>query len=241
MAASRSIPADDIDRMLERYLGLVDEYTKLRASLTALQTSIYQNIARANFSAERGVRYGQDLFDERMQRSRSLKITQGEAGTPSFEVTPYEEIQESSQEDDKHEVDDSEVVDEQDNEKEKPHKSHDPLRWFGILTPMTLRQAQSQAIKAVEQIIPKLVTINAEMADVEIRVRRARKKRAKAEAAAVKQLTEEVKKVTLKEEAVLPSDKSATSHEKQPAPNDEKEAVNEDVTGGIQRRVDLIS
>jgi len=205
MAVPTGIPADDIDGLLQRYLGLLEDYTKLRASLTALQAIIYQDIARANFSAERGVRYGQDLYDERMQRSRDLNIIRGENGTPIFEVTAQETRGNDSQEDMKHEANEADVDDEAEKEEEKPRKSNDPLRWFGILTPMPLRQAQSRSIEAVEQIIPRLVSVDAEMADVEIRVRRARKRRAKAEAAAVKQLAGDVEKVTLEEKSAAPA------------------------------------
>lgn len=41
--------------------------------LTLLQ--VYQQIARANFSADRGIRYGEDLYDARMQASRLCRIT----------------------------------------------------------------------------------------------------------------------------------------------------------------------
>jgi hypothetical protein len=68
-----------------------------------------------------------------------------------------------------------------DNSRKKPNRTADPLRWFGILTPLPLRQAQSHAIQAVEDIIPRLATLSAEMARVELEVRRARKRRAKAE------------------------------------------------------------
>jgi hypothetical protein len=62
-------------------------------------------------------------------------------------------------------------------------KPKDPLRMFGILTPQALRLAQGGAIKMVEDIVPKLVQVDAEMKEVEIKIRRARKVRAKAEAA----------------------------------------------------------
>ena len=62
-------------------------------------------------------------------------------------------------------------------------KPKDPLRMFGILTPQALRLAQGEAIKMVEEIVPKLVQVDAEMKEVEIKIRRARKFRAKAEAA----------------------------------------------------------
>ena len=54
-----SIPGQShIDTLLERYLGLIDEYSQLREDLSRLQRGMFQDIARANFSAERGVRYG---------------------------------------------------------------------------------------------------------------------------------------------------------------------------------------
>ncbi|KAK4106846.1 hypothetical protein N658DRAFT_491470 [Parathielavia hyrcaniae] len=62
-------------------------------------------------------------------------------------------------------------------------KAADPLRWFGILTPLPLRQAQGHAIQAVEDVIPRLATLSVEMGLVELEVRRARKRRAKAEKA----------------------------------------------------------
>jgi hypothetical protein len=62
-------------------------------------------------------------------------------------------------------------------------KPKDPLRMFGILTPQALRLAQGGAINMVEEIVPKLVQVDAEMKEVEIKIRRARKFRAKAEAA----------------------------------------------------------
>jgi hypothetical protein len=53
---------------------------------------------------------------------------------------------------------------------------------FGILTPQALRLAQGGAIKMAEDVVPKLVSIDAEMKEVEIKIRRARKQRAKVEA-----------------------------------------------------------
>ena len=65
---------------------------------------------------------------------------------------------------------------------EKSTRQKDPIRMFGILTPQALRLAQKEAIQMVEDIVPKLVSIDAEMKEVEIKIRRARKHRAKAEA-----------------------------------------------------------
>ncbi|KAI1282439.1 hypothetical protein F5Y07DRAFT_239664 [Xylaria sp. FL0933] len=274
-----------IEDLLERYLHLLHDYTTLREELTALQTGMYQNIARANFAAERGLRFGQDYYDDRMQASRRLVI--------SCDSQDQDQAQASSENQDRKTVMPSSIVTsfavidlaatvvrtpaligddpEAKNEAPNPHphpspkagaeaesaeqsapniekvrsaptpletdaaaaaqprdrnggtttgeqhppnssppsppppplpevaekekgtgtaatlqkkKSNDPLRWFGLLTPMPLRQAQAQSIRAVEHVIPRLATLDAEMAAVEIEVRRARKRRAKAEAAA---------------------------------------------------------
>ncbi|KAI3344084.1 hypothetical protein F4824DRAFT_32588 [Ustulina deusta] len=255
---------DHIDGLLERYLHLLHGYTSLREELTALQTGMYQNIARANFAAERGVRFGQDYYDDRMQASRRLAISynnQGNARTqdPSMSqdrenpvvldgvVTSFTVIDPAAVYVPASTVEDPGVSVEVPNPDPRPaagvdagsveqsatkstkievrsaptsssrtdvdaqprsnagdtagectnsspppiaekgtvtsQKSNDALRWFGLLTPMPLRQAQTQSIRAVEHVIPRLASLNAEMAAVEIEVRRARKRRAKAEAA----------------------------------------------------------
>ncbi|KAK3340171.1 hypothetical protein B0H65DRAFT_251289 [Neurospora tetraspora] len=264
-SASQSSAEDynaQIDALLTRYLHLLDEYTTLRSSLSSLQAGMYQSLARANFAAERGVRYGKEYFDERMVASRRVRVggagkgdkederggggEDEEKAMVEFRVVKVDEegnevvVKEKEEEVDvdvdvdvnakkqnnknakegetgkKEETDAEEVVvgkeaeedvtqradtttttspdkasgtpsnpnDDSDTPEDKANKikkiRNDPLRWFGLLTPLPLRQAQTQAIQAVEQIIPRLVTVNAEMAQVEIEVRRARKRREKA-------------------------------------------------------------
>ncbi|RYP67296.1 hypothetical protein DL771_007314 [Monosporascus sp. 5C6A] len=204
-----------IDALLERYLHLLHEYTALREQLNALQAGMYRDIARANFAAERGMRYGSDHYDERMRASCRVAITT--ATTTSFETITWEEEEEpdttpptpapapsaglppgtaagpssdggASEAEEEMKGDGVGVAEDAAKahrpEKKKEMRRRDPVRWFGLLTPMALRQAQAQSIRAVEQVIPRLVSVNAEMARVEIEVRRARKKRAKAEVAA---------------------------------------------------------
>ncbi|KAF4123238.1 hypothetical protein GMORB2_6788 [Geosmithia morbida] len=172
-----------IDALLERYLILLDEYTTLRSRLVRLQSSVHQSIARANFSAERGLRYGQDQYDGRMKASRVLEIEglDGDAAqVPSFKaVKVKEEAEQQQAEGSKQEGEEKEAEEEEDRRKKK-NTSNNPLRWFGVLTPMPLRDAQARSIEAVDQVIPQLVSLSAEMSSLEIQVRRARKKRAKA-------------------------------------------------------------
>ncbi len=173
--------SDAIDTLLERYLILVHEYTELRAQLTALQVGMYQNIARANFAAERGMRYGQDFYDQRMQALRRLEI--GTLPSNAFAVKRLDQEASVSQEPEPDAEEGATEGKDQESSTASVANLKDPLRWFGLLTPMPLRQAQGQSVQAIEEVIPKLVSVNAEMAQVEIEVRRARKKRAKAEAA----------------------------------------------------------
>lgn len=198
-SAMASVDTGYIDQLLERYLALLDEYTTLRGSLSRVQSSVYQHLARANFSAERGFRFGADHYDERMQASRVVTIhhqDDGDFTTPRFRVirvTDDTDVEAESKSPSSatsngagSPPDQAQAQEEGESEiktKPKIRKGGDPLRWYGILAPMPLRQAQSEAIKAVEDIIPRLATVNAEMESLEIAVRRARKKRAKAEAA----------------------------------------------------------
>ncbi|KAL7898551.1 hypothetical protein HDV63DRAFT_355266 [Trichoderma sp. SZMC 28014] len=205
-----------IDSLLERYLSLIDEYSRLREDLTKLQTGVYQNIARANFTSERGMRYGQDHYDERMRALRVLDIELAEDNVPNFtmknvdppvdgaagDADKSQEEAEKSNDSKQDETEKEETADttnvretpadhteEQLNDKEKDEENkakkptHNPLHWFGILAPQPLRTAQALSIQAVEEAIPRLVSVNAEMEHVEIEIRRAKKKRAKAMAA----------------------------------------------------------
>lgn len=194
---------DYIDALLERYLSLLDEYTRLRTRLSTLQSDVFHGIARANFAAERGLRYGRDQYDDRMQASRLLSITRGGEGSEGGEdaeghveytvALKASEQQRGKEKKSGEEGDnatstgddetDADTHEQPREENKKAAKSNDPLRWFGLLTPMPLRHAQARSIETIEQVIPRIASVSAEMFNLEIEVRRARKKRAKAEAA----------------------------------------------------------
>lgn len=222
-AAAGGAETATIDALLQHYLSLLDEYTRLRSDLGALQADVFQSLARANFSAERGVRYyGRDYYDERMQAARRLQISSRDPSStaekavtvsaPVFGLRAYpapvdSQTRSTNVEGDrgggdgenregegavpgdgeKRQEKQSADGDRAERGKKTDKRPTDPLRWFGILTPLALRQAQGQAVKAVEEIIPRLATVSAEMAAVELEVRRARKRRAKAEKAAEKE------------------------------------------------------
>ena len=58
--------------------------------------------------------------------------------------------------------------------------ARDPLNWFGILVSPALRTSQSSFKDAVANLIPTLASISKEMREVEIEIRRARKRIRKA-------------------------------------------------------------
>lgn len=63
-----------------------------------------------------------------------------------------------------------------DTEKEMEAPVKDPLRWFGILVPSTLRASQSSFKSVVTEIVPYLVNVSNEMKGLEVEIRRTRKK-----------------------------------------------------------------
>jgi hypothetical protein len=183
-----ALSADEIDTLLRHYLVLLDTYTTLRTRLTALQASVNQQIARANFTSERGRRYGQDDYDDRMQASIQLVIAEGSSFTISKTTEESVKEKDPKPQEGKDAGDTDEKEAEQlDGEKQKRKKKNDPLRQFGVLVPQALRLAQSEAEKMVMEIVPQLVSVDQEMREVEIQVRRARKYTAKAESRARKE------------------------------------------------------
>ena len=170
---------------------------------------VYQSLARANFSAERGVRYGQDFYDERMQASKVVSAVYSEDGLAEFELVDLnatttseaaetkdieEKLAQTKLGEEEQAHDEEKTADEAGPDKASmpkvvtPSKSRDPLRWFGILSPPSLRQAQSSSSKLVQTAV-KLSTVDAEMKGVEIEIRRARKRKVKSENMLVKEET----------------------------------------------------
>ncbi|CAD6505474.1 BgTH12-00965 [Blumeria graminis f. sp. triticale] len=175
--------SDKIDCLLVHYLDLIDRYEKLRKSLCKLQSSVLQNISKANFNANRGIRYGEDLYDTRMQALRLCSISKDEKnGTSIFTVDA------PTQPDLKIDLEPHDIGTKEHGRETKgcPDKMNEnkgvtndflvnrnAIRMFGILTPQALRLAQTDSVKMVEEIIPKIATVNAEMIKLEVEIYRA--------------------------------------------------------------------
>lgn len=174
-----------LDDLLERYLHLLNQYQTLQQSLAQHFSRGYLSLAQANFSNPNRVRYGQDHYDDRMQASARVFTSQS---TPSFS-TQEPKAQESvlGSDDDDDEVDtakESTVMDNtqlfSEDAESGSNMTRDPLNWFGILVPPALRTSQSNFKDAVADLIPALASISKEMSEVEIEIRRARKRIRKA-------------------------------------------------------------
>ncbi|KAK5989068.1 putative MFS-type transporter C18.02 [Cladobotryum mycophilum] len=177
-----------IDELLERYLGLLDEYSRLREELSGLLSGVYRDIARANFAGERGMRIGDGVAAG--SSGGGLKSDEEkEAGGSTINDKGAEDeakAEETKDSDPSHNEDKSTDPPEK-GPRQKKKPSNNPLHWYGLFAPPALRTAQTQSIQAVEQVIPRLVSVSAEMSGIEIEVRRARKRRAKAAVVAEKE------------------------------------------------------
>ncbi|KAF4626018.1 hypothetical protein G7Y89_g12147 [Cudoniella acicularis] len=202
--------SEEIDELLVKYLHLLDKYTTLRSSIVAADKNIRLNIAQANFSVSNGIRFGSDFYDDRVQAIKTCCVTahgsensspnaggaavytvsksrgchEGDATSENDGMNGNTEAAELNGEGKTAEPADTNGGDaekERKKEKKKP-KVKDPISMFGVLVPPALRTAQMHAERMVETTIPQIVSVDAEMKELEIRIRRARKYRAKEQA-----------------------------------------------------------
>ena len=148
----------------------------------------HQSIARANLASDRGIsRYGADRYDGRMQASRLCQITVSSTSEPLLDTTRTESEGEEKSEENPQET---EPLPETSTSVPTTRlefstvtateSTSNPILMFAALPPPTLRSAQKDTISMVSTI-PKLVSVDREMKEIEIQIRRARKYKLKAE------------------------------------------------------------
>lgn len=88
-----------LDDLLERYLGLLDEYSQLRTQLSDTFSKGFLNLALAQRNSYQGSgrRYGQDGYDERMKAYRQVCIEQQERIVKYYDKKDKEQHSETSQ------------------------------------------------------------------------------------------------------------------------------------------------
>jgi hypothetical protein len=65
---------DHLDELWERYLTLLNQYTKAQDEIKKHLNSAFIALAKAQSRASLGRRYGQDWYDERMKASRKARV-----------------------------------------------------------------------------------------------------------------------------------------------------------------------
>ncbi|KAK6522150.1 hypothetical protein TWF281_002716 [Arthrobotrys megalospora] len=179
---------DKLDLLIISYLDLFDKYQASRAEISRALTDGFLNLAQANFNAPNRGRYGQDMYDNRMQALRGVRIAVDENDVTAYtlkdltvpEVTNLEKadpeapsnVEGSDLELEKEKsfstpsvkLDDSEAVLTLANSKS------DPLRWFGILRPMALGTAQ----KNFTQSLPPIMELISTLGDIDYHEKRIR-------------------------------------------------------------------
>ncbi|KAH8703805.1 hypothetical protein BGW36DRAFT_287395 [Talaromyces proteolyticus] len=220
-----------LDKLLEHYLQLIDRHQKLQEQLGKNLSSGVFSLTYANYCSPTR-RFGEDYYDERMKATRRLEITSHslaglQAGSkwevPEYKVE-YESVlppkdkqgtsrskqetekappgsEKSNNHDDQQSASSGTEADGQEPEiltpstssesqdivdndgpetksqtgARKPFRSDDPISWYGILVPPSLRSAQKSFTEAIDSDIPQLASVLGEMRCVENLVRELRK------------------------------------------------------------------
>jgi coiled-coil domain-containing protein 115 len=194
-----SDPIARLDVLLETYLNRLDTYQKLREKLSINCSAGFLSLAHANRTSNLGSgrRYGEEGYDERMKAVKRLTIRlhdEVDLGGPiqqdlqnDEQPSPHPDpaiifltIEQSDPSGIK--VADrvkSHVPPETPPEDPKPSTKAkqplNPLNWYGLLVPPSLRAAQASFISAVQDQIPQLLNIQTDMAGLEAQIRALRK------------------------------------------------------------------
>lgn len=138
------------------------------------EPQINTSLSRANFSAPRGMRYGQDSYDDRSVQATRLVSYPPTAPRPST-APPSTSIVTCTITCTSASTAEPQPQPETTAETRPAKPPANPLRMFGLLAPPPLRTAQTAAIALLETTVAQLVNVDREMQAAEIEIRRARK------------------------------------------------------------------
>ncbi|KAK6330856.1 hypothetical protein TWF718_003056 [Orbilia javanica] len=179
---------DKLDNLIISYLDLFDEYQSSRTEISRNFSEGFLNLAQANFNAPNRVRYGQDMYDNRMQALRGVHIAVDETDVTAYtlkdltsppkattpekaDLKPPPSTDDANPDPTKEKT--SEITTDQ-GDSDKPdtnsddaevalklaNSKTDPLRWFGILRPMTLGTAQKNFVHSLPPIMKLVSTLS---------------------------------------------------------------------------------
>ncbi|EAW09242.1 uncharacterized protein ACLA_034450 [Aspergillus clavatus NRRL 1] len=147
-----------LDRLLERYLELLDRHQKLQVELAK------------KLSSDSGE------VDDKHQLGGSEHMFAVEVATsnpPVHQSETNNDGQETESEIDNTDEDQSSSAPEPKMPNERPRFSN-PIHWYGVLVPPSLRSAQASFTEAVDQCLPELASVVVQMQSVEREVERLR-------------------------------------------------------------------
>lgn len=185
-----------LDTLLERYLNLLDEHEKARSQGHSDFRGGLFSLAEANFRSSSRVRFGQDLYDDKMQATFVLEhaaVSHSDSANGSYgpylklhgqstvfktqtpELPPSETTPEmsSEQQQDSHKSE-AAVPEHEEDKVQQARAQQDPIRQFGVLVPPALRKAQASFRHAVDGWV-EAVNVSRELQCMELEIRRVRK------------------------------------------------------------------
>ncbi|KAJ5613534.1 hypothetical protein N7528_007188 [Penicillium herquei] len=141
-----------LDTLLERYLHLLDRQQQMQSELAKEMSSGFLSLAHANYLCPPGRRYGADYYDERMKANQRMHV-----GPPFIILPSYLQPERPK------------VLIGRGKKKEQPKKfqSDDPIYWFGVLVPSSLRTAQKAFTEGIQRQVPELAAVTVEMRGLE--------------------------------------------------------------------------
>ena len=176
----------NLDNLLAQYLELLDTYTRLREDLSKSCSAGFFTLAQAQRASTLGAgrRYGQECYDQRMKSQRKVKVQKSNSN--SNEINELSIVESDLVREDRLAVEKVQPLSDETTAITKSNSNdtksvqveadplvstkrakvdpwvRDPLTWFGILAPPSLRITKSTFVGIVEQTIPAL--LNADMA-----------------------------------------------------------------------------
>jgi hypothetical protein len=194
---------DQLDALWEIHLTLLDSYHQAQQQIARHFSSGFFNLAQATFRSTTRVRYGQEYYDDRMQATTRFEASVNDRDIPHLALkvndtpsTSTKPLNEDSSEkpsdanempDEQRKYDKPEEQGEKDNpeeqeqedkpdDKEKAHnKVRDPLHWYGILVPPSLRSSQKAFNSAIHDPVIDAVNSAQALHRVDMDIRKLRK------------------------------------------------------------------
>ncbi|KAH0290498.1 hypothetical protein M436DRAFT_80677 [Aureobasidium namibiae CBS 147.97] len=200
---------DQLDTLWEKHLTLLDSYHQAQQQIARHFSSGFFHLAQATFKSTTRVRYGQEYYDDRMQATTRfepsidtkdvshLALKLNHTPCPSTKHSDKESTEMSPHSKEKHnqekqadklgeqgEEDKPEEQNQEDkpDDKEKTHnKLRDPLHWYGILVPPSLRASQKSFSSAMHDPVINAANSAQALRRVDMDIRKLRKDIKKAE------------------------------------------------------------